>query len=180
MQTFCTDTVLVLHSSWRGSYRTSWPTQTPSLHPLFPPQCWPKEKSGQEIVPKWLSITDKGNVSSDYPTLSSDRMGSTFPFSNPERWLRSLWQDHWVYPTPSFICRLFTEGLFMAAVTPFHNSHVNPEPPASSLAGGKGTKVYWDVNVLCPLPRMWVSRKGCEEPRMGNWNLGWWIQKGIS
>lgn len=30
------------------------------------------------MVPKWLSITDKGNVSSDYPTLSSEQMGSDF------------------------------------------------------------------------------------------------------
>lgn len=179
MQTFCTDTILVLRSSWRGSYRTSWPKQTPSLHPLLPPQCWPKEKSGREIVPKWLSITDKGNVSSDYPTLSSDQMGSDFSVLKSCEMASLTEAGLWgsPHPKPSVPS---VQRRSAAVVTPFHISRA--KRPAPRPARGRGTEVYWDANVLQPLLRLTTE---CERPksewgpRMEHWKLAWWIWKGI-
>lgn len=112
MQTFCTDTILVLRSSWRGSYRTAWPIQTPSLRPLLPPQCWPKEKSGREIVPKCYPSQTKEMLALTIQPFPLIGWVLAFPFWSPVRWHHSLGEDCWVHPTPSLACLLFREDLW--------------------------------------------------------------------
>lgn len=163
MQTFCTDTTLGLRSSCRASHRTSWQKKTPSLHPLLPPQCWPKEKPGREVVPKWLSITDKGNVSSDCSTLSSDQTSSDFSVLK-SREIASLTVAGLLgLPSPEPHLPSFSRRP-TAVVTPFHTLQVHLEPGASCLARGRGTKVSWDISIVRSLLR---SVPGWKCPRKG-------------
>lgn len=158
MQTFCTDTILVLRSSWRGSYRTAWPKQTPSLRPPTSTAVLTKGKIRTGNSSKVLSITDKGNVSSDYPTLSSDRMGPDFSVLK-SREMTSLTGAGLLgspHPKP---CLSSVQRRPMAVVTPFHFSYANPLHPGWPGARGPKCIGLWMCCKRKVSPRVWAPRE---------------------